>query len=123
MIDISKKEIYSIDPFNNGSVTYTMTVKEIKDFLKGSKAAIYYSGVKIEQVNQTINISKNNQLLNDNTNLTVGLNDYIPAVYDRYFTRTPTLKPNTTAENIIYYLQNNTSPINYTQSNNYFQFQ
>lgn len=121
--DISKKEIYSIDPFNNGSVTYTMTVKEIKDFLKGSKAAIYYSGVKIEQVNQTINISKNNQLLNDNTNLTVGLNDYIPAVYDRYFTRTPTLKPNTTAENIIYYLQNNTSPINYTQSNNYFQFQ
>jgi len=120
--DISKREIYSIDPFNNGSVTYTMTVIEIKDFLMGSKAAIYYSGVKIEQVNQTINISKNNQLLTDNTTLTVGLNDYIPAVYDRYFKQTPTLKPHTTAENIIYYLENNVAPINYTQSNNYFQF-
>lgn len=121
--DISKREIYSIDPFNNGSVTYTMTVQEIKDFLKGSKAAIYYSGVKIEQVNETINISKNNQLLTDNITLTVGLNDYIPAVYDRYFTQAPTLKQHTTAENIIYYLENNTAPINYTQSNNYFQFQ
>ena len=121
--DISKREIYSIDPFNNGSVTYTMTVQEIKDFLMGSKAAIYYSGVKIEQENQTIHISKNNQLLTNNTTLTVGLNDYIPAVYDRYFTQTATIKPHTTAENIIYYLENNAIPINYTQSNNYFQFQ
>ncbi len=30
--DITIREIYSIDPFNNGSVTYTMTVGELKTF-------------------------------------------------------------------------------------------
>ncbi len=121
--DILKSEIYSIDPFNNGSVTYTMTVGEIKDFLKGSKIAIYYSGVKIEQENGFITITKNNQILNNNTNLTIGLNDYIPAVYDNYFTQTPTYKPYTTAETIVNYLEHNSAPINYTQVNNYFRFQ
>ena len=32
--DILKREIYSIDPFNNGSVTYTLSIAEIKNFLK-----------------------------------------------------------------------------------------
>ena len=121
--DILKGEIYSIDPFNNGSVTYTMTVGEITDFLKESKVAIYYSGVTIEQENQTITIVKNGQELNNNQTLTIGLNDYIPAVYDNYFTQTPTIKPYTTAETIINYLENNTAPINYSQVNNYFKFQ
>ncbi|MBI9042664.1 bifunctional UDP-sugar hydrolase/5'-nucleotidase [Lutibacter sp.] len=122
--DILKREIYSIDPFNNGSVTYTMTIAEIKNFLEQTKIAIYYAGVNILQVNGTIEIrDKNNQLLNDNISLTVGLNDYIPAVYDSYFTQTPTIKPYTTAEGLIAYLQNNTGAINYTQVNSYFQYQ
>ncbi|SNR37630.1 bifunctional metallophosphatase/5'-nucleotidase [Lutibacter flavus] len=121
--DILKREIYSIDPFNNGSVTYTMTVKEIKDFLKGSKAAIYYSGIELEQENGFITMYKNQQELNDNISLTIGINDYIPAVYDQYFTQTPSYTSNTTAETIINYLENTTTPINYTQINNYFQFQ
>lgn len=122
--NILKREIYSIDPFNNGSVTYSMTIAEIKNFLKQSKIAIYYAGVNILQVNSTIEIrDENNQLLNDNTTLTVGLNDYIPAVYDTYFTQTPTIKPYTTAEGLIEYLQNNTGAINYTQVNSYFQYQ
>jgi 2',3'-cyclic-nucleotide 2'-phosphodiesterase (5'-nucleotidase family) len=122
--DILKREIYSLDPFNNGSVTYTMTVSEIKSFLKGSKASIYYSGVLIEQDNNTIVIKDtNNQILDDGHFLTIGLNDYIPAVYDTYFTQTPTFLPNTTAETLIKYLENTTAPINYTQVNSYFKFQ
>ncbi|SNR73152.1 5'-nucleotidase [Lutibacter agarilyticus] len=121
--DILKSEIYSIDPFNNGSVTYTMTVGEIKDFLKETKVAIYYAGVDIEQENGIITIIKNGLELSDNQTLTIGLNDYIPAVYDSYFTQTPTIKPYTTAETIINYLENNTAPINYSQMNNYFKFQ
>ena len=122
--DILKREIYSIDPFNNGSVTYTLSIAEIKNFLKQSKIAIYYAGVNISQTNETIEIrNKNNQLLSDNSTLTVGLNDYIPAVYDTYFTQTPTIKPYTTAEGLIEYLQNNTDAINYTQVNSYFQYQ
>jgi len=122
--DILKSDIYSIDPFNNGSVTYTMTVAEIKNFLKGSKASVYYSGVLIEQENNTIIIKNtNNQVLNDNETLTIGLNDYIPAVYDNYFTKTPTFLPNTTAETLINYLENTTAPINYTQVNSYFKYE
>ncbi len=122
--DITKREIYSIDPFNNGSVTYTMTVGEIKHFLEGSRAAIYYSGVIIEQNNNTVAIRDlNNYLLDDATSLTIGLNDYIPAVYDIYFTQTPTYKPYTTAETIINYLEHTSSPIDYTAINSYFRFE
>ena len=122
--DILKREIYSIDPFNNGSVSYTMTIGEIKNFLLQSKIATYYAGVNITQTNGVIEIrNKNNQLLSDNTTLSIGLNDYIPAVYDSYFTQTPTIKQYTTAEGLIEYLQNNTGTINYTQVNSFFQYQ
>ncbi len=122
--DIIKSEIYSIDPFNNGSVTYTMTIAEIKNFLKGSKASIYYSGAYIEQENNNIVIkNKNHQVLNDTETLTVGLNDYIPAVYDTYFTKTPTFLPNTTAETLINYLESTSTPVNYTQVDSYFRYQ
>jgi 2',3'-cyclic-nucleotide 2'-phosphodiesterase (5'-nucleotidase family) len=123
--DITKREIFEIDPFNNGAVTYTMTVSEIKNFLKGSKTGVYYAGIKLEEVNNEVVIKNlNDEILNDNTSLTIGLNDYIPAVYDTYFTQTPTYKTYTTAEGIIDYLENNTTtPINYTSYSNYFKFQ
>lgn len=121
---ITKREIFSIDPFNNGSATYTLTVEEIKNFLKGSNLGVYYSGIILEQVNNSIVIKNlNNQLLDDTSSLTVGLNDYIPAVYDTYFTQTPTREPYTTAEIIINYLDHHSDPINYTQNNSYFKFQ
>ena len=122
--DIIKSEIYSIDPFSNGSVTYTMTVGEIKDFLMETKLAIYYNGIELEQQNNTIVIKNSNQsILNDNTYLTIGLNDYIPAVYDRYFQETPNIKPFTTAETILNYFEHHSEAIDYTQDTNYFQFQ
>ena len=122
--DITKREIFTIDPFNNGSVTYTMTVGEIKNFLKESGVRIYFSGFDLIQNNDAIEIyNAENQLLNNDTNISVGLNDYIPAVYDTYFTQTPTFLPNTTAETIINYLYNNSSPIDYTWCNGYFQYQ
>ena len=122
--DILKREIFTIDPFNNGSVTYTMTVGEIKNFLKNSGAGFYYSGVTIEQQGNDIVIKNDNQeILNYNDNLKIGLKDYIPAVYDAYFTQTPTYKKYTTAEAIINYLENNATPINYTNYNNYFKFE
>lgn len=120
---ILKSEIYSIDPFNNGSVIYTMTVGEIKNFLKESKIAIYYAGIDIEQENGIISISKNKQELGNNQRLTIGLNDYIPAVYDNYFPQPPTIKPYTTAETIINYLEHHPTTINYSQVNSYFKYQ
>ncbi|MBL4939211.1 MAG: bifunctional metallophosphatase/5'-nucleotidase [Lutibacter sp.] len=122
--DISMREIYTIDPFNNGSVTYTMTAGEIKNFLKNSGTGFYYSGLLIEQDGNYITLNNlNNEPISDSTNLTIGLNDYIPAVYDSFFSKTPTYKPYTTAEAIINYLEKNSNPINYTSYNNYFKFQ
>jgi len=122
--DILKREIYTIDPFNNGSVTYTMTVGEIKNFLKNSGAGFYYSGGIIEQDGNEIVLMNNaNEILSDTYVLTIGLNDYIPAVYDSFFTQTPTHLPYTTAEAIISYLESNSSPINFTNYNNYFKFE
>ena len=122
--DILKREIYTLDPFNNGSVTYTMTVSEIKNFLKNSGAGFYYSGVKIKQQNNEIVLTNSqNEILDNTMSLTIGINDYIPAVYDNLFTQTPSYKPYTTAEAIINYLENNTESINYTSYNNYFKFE
>ena len=120
---ITKGEIYSIDPFNNGAVQYTMSIADIKHFLKQSKIAIYYAGLIISQKNETIEIRDyNNQVLTDNTLITIGLNDYIPAVYDTYFTQTAVLKNYTSAEGLIQYLQQNTTPINYSAITNFFQY-
>ena len=64
-----------------------------------------------------------NQLLSDNTTITIGLNDYIPAVYSNYFMQTPNNLPYTTAEAIISFLENSQTPVNYTLYTNFFQYQ
>ena len=122
--DITKREIYTIDPFNNGSVSYDMTVGNIKTFLRETNQGVYYSGMTIERDGNAIEIrDSQNQLLNDNTTITIGLNDYIPAVYSTYFTQTPTNLPYTTAEAIISFLENSQTPVNYTLYTNFFQYQ
>ncbi len=121
--DITKKEIFEISPFNNGTIVYTMTVAEIKDFLIGSAAGFYYAGVYIEQLNNELIISDlSSNILSDAANLQVGVIDYIPAVYDSYFPQQGAVQSLTDAETIITYLENTSSSINYSGSNNYFKY-
>ena len=42
--DISRREIFEIGPFNNGTVIYEMTVADIKNFLMLSGSGFYSSG-------------------------------------------------------------------------------
>jgi len=122
--DITVREIYSIDPFNNGSVTYNMTIGDIKYFLKDTKEGLYYAGLTIEQSGNTVVIkNENGDILSDDYSITVGIGDFLPAVYNNYFTTTPSIKEFTTAETIINYLNNNSAPINYTNYSNYFKYQ
>jgi len=122
--NITKREIYTIDPFNNGSVSYDMTVGNIKTFLRETNQGVYYSGMTIERNGNVIEIRNNqNQLLSDNTTISLGLNDYIPAVYNNYFIQTHTNLPYTTAEAIISFLENSQTPVNYTLYTNFFQYQ
>ena len=120
--NITKREIYEITPFNNGTVIYTMSVLDIKKFLRGSGSGFYYSGIKIEQVDRDIEIRDlQNNILDDETTLTVGLNDYIPAVHDSYFPDNAQIQTMTDAETIISYLEETSNQVDYPICDRYFR--
>ena len=121
--DITKREIFEILPFNNPTLIYEMTVTEIKNFLIGSGSGFYYSGVKFENINGDFNIKDlDGNIIPDNTILSVGVNDYIPAVYDVYFPTNGIIQPQTDAETVILYLKEIESQVNYPNSDNYFRY-
>ena len=63
-----------------------MKVSEIKTFLIGSGSGFYYSGLQIDQVGNSIEFKDmNDNVISDETMLKLGINDYIPAVWDNYF--------------------------------------
>jgi len=122
--DITKREIFEISPFNNGTIIYNMTVSEIKYFLTGSGAGFYYSGVQINQISKDIQIKDlAGNILTDDTVLSVGLIDYIPAVYDAYFPLSGNIQLLSDAETIISYLENINNQVNYPDCNNFFRYQ
>jgi len=122
--DITAREIFEISPFNNGTVIYDMTVLDIKNFLSGSGSGFYYSGVQINQVGNSIEITDlNGNLLDDNTVLTLGTNDYIPAVYDNYFPTNGDIQTLTAAETLIDYLVNTDGDVDYPNCSRYFRYQ
>lgn len=121
--EITKREIFEISPFNNGTVIYEMSVSDIKNFLKGSRSGFYYSGIQLKQIGDDIRIENlNGTIIPDTTILTVGTNDYIPAVYKNYFPSYGDVQSFTAAETVISYLENNNSQVNYPNCNNYFRF-
>ncbi|MFT6963349.1 MAG: 2',3'-cyclic-nucleotide 2'-phosphodiesterase (5'-nucleotidase family) [Flammeovirgaceae bacterium] len=121
--EITKREIYEMDPFNNSAYIYQMSVAEVKTFLIGSKSGFYYSGSQISQNGDKVEIrSSNGTLLTDNTMLSIGINDYIPAVNDAYFPSNPSIQPFTTADALIYYLENTKSQVNYPSCGQYFRY-
>lgn len=121
--DITKREIYEISPFNNGTVIYSMTVSEIKNFLRESASGFYYSGVQISQEQENIVIKdKAGNVLADNIELSVGTNDYIPAVHENLFPDNSERQNLTAAETLIAYLKEINSDVNYVNCGNYFRY-
>lgn len=122
--DITKREIFEISPFNNSTVIYEMSVSDIKNFLEGSRSGFYYSGIQIEQDGNDIDIKDiNDNIISDSTILTIGTNDYIPAVYENYFPINGFVQSLTDAETVISYLENNNSEVNYPNCHRYFRYQ
>ena len=122
--DITKREIFEIDPFNNGTIKYRMTVGDIKKFLQGSGSGFYYSGVKIEQIGPEIVIKNSErEILVDDTELLLGINDYIPAVHDHFFPPNGEVLAMTSAESLIYYLQRINDQVSYSNCTNYFRYE
>ena len=122
--NITKREIYEISPFNNGTIIYNMSISEIKAFLKGSASGFYYSGIQIEQIGNDIQIKDlGGDIIADNTVLLVGVNDYIAAVHDSYFPTNGNTQSLTAAETIISYLENVNSQVDYPGCSHYFRYQ
>ena len=119
-----KREIFEVDPFNNGTIKYSLTIKEIKNFLKGTGSGFYYAGIHIEQDGETLTIkNKEGKVLGDNTELSLGINDYIPAVHDHYFPAEGESQVMTSAESLIFYLENINDQVNYPNCNKYFRYE
>jgi len=122
--DITVREIYEIDPFNNGTIIFNMSVSEIKNFLMGIESWVCYSGILIEQIGSNVQVNNlNGNIIPDTTFLTVGINDYIPAVNDSYFPTNGNIQSFTTAEAIIFYLRNINNEVNYPNCDHYFKYQ
>ncbi|MEO0339934.1 MAG: 5'-nucleotidase C-terminal domain-containing protein [Bacteroidota bacterium] len=108
-------EIYTMDPFNNGSVVFTKTVGEYESIFCESGSRFFYSGINISAGNGDIQIVDENGIpLPDDQELTMGVNDFIPAVFDNLFDiREAEVRDYTTAEAIIGYLENINSTIDF----------
>ena len=122
--DVTALEIFQMDPFNNGSVVFTMTAREIKDFFIETRVGLHVSGINMERFENDI-IIRNEQGVNidDATELTIGVNDYIPAVNDSYFSIADAeIRDLTTAESILSYLKTMNSTLNYEGCNHYFSY-
>jgi 5'-nucleotidase / UDP-sugar diphosphatase len=121
--DITIREIYEIEPFNNGTVIYEMTVEQIKQFLKGTGSGFYYSGLIIRKNGDNIQINDlHNREIPDDYKLTVGINDYIPAVHNFYFPDNGVIQTLSAAKTLIEYLKNINGEVDYTYCNQYFRY-
>ncbi len=120
--DITVLDIYRMDPFNNGSVVFTMTVAEIRNFFEETGARMHVSGITLERSQSTVDvIDEFGNRLEDSEVLTIGINDYIPAVYDDYFNYSGAdIKELTTAEVLIEYLKGQESNLDYENCNQFF---
>ena len=120
--DITKREIYEISPFNNGTIIYEMSVFDIKKFLRNSGSGFYYSGIQISQADQDVIIKDlQGNTLPDDTILTLGMNDYIAAVHHSFFPENGVKQNQTDAESIISYLTNINNQVDYPNADRYFR--
>jgi len=121
--DITKRNIFNIAPFNYGVLIYEMTVEEIKEFLVGSESGFYYSGIRIEKVDKSIQIKDlYGQIIPDEQILKIVVNDYIPAIHSAFFPEDGALHPLTDSETLITYLGDIGVSVNFAGYVNYFRY-
>ncbi len=120
---ITVGEIYEIDPFSNSMVVYQKSVDDIETFLETSNSGFYYHGVEIRRENGAVQLyNSNSGLLDDQSVLSVAVNDYVAAVHSDFFGPNGDFLSYTSAECLIYYLQSIESEVDYSSSECYFRF-
>ena len=121
--EITKREIYEISPFSNGTVVYDISVGELKDFFMQSGSGFYYSGVIVEQEEDLVIIKdESGTTLKSDLVLRLVSNDYIAAVHEQYLPQNFEVRNSTQAETVIAYLINHNEPVNVTGCERYFRY-
>jgi 2',3'-cyclic-nucleotide 2'-phosphodiesterase (5'-nucleotidase family) len=112
---ITRLEVFTMDPFNNQSVAFTKTVGDFERFFCETGARFYFTGIHVSDSGGDFQIVDENGVpLPDDQELTMGVNDYIPAIFDDYFDFAEAdIRSYTTAEAIIGYLQSLSSPVDF----------
>lgn len=112
---ITRFEIFAMDPFNNGSMAFTKSVAEFEAFFCEAGQRFLFTGIQVDESGGDVQIVDANGVpLADDTMLTMGVNDYLVAVYDDFFdVQQADIRDYTTAEAIIGYLQTINPSINF----------
>lgn len=115
--DIRVKTIYTLDPFGNELMKFSMKPAEIKSLIRYSYNRSYSPGLRISGGTYTMKVNNSDEiekifikdeqgsLLNVDSTYTVGLNSYIPKAYDFEYSGEGESLYITTAENIIKYIK------------------
>ena len=113
--EITKFEIFQMDPFNNQSVIFDITVGEIKTFLRETGLWIAYTGYDIQRSGDNILFTDDSgNEISDSEVIRLGVNDFIPALYEEYFSiDNAEIQTKTTAEQLIDYLTETQNTINF----------
>lgn len=113
--DIQVLDIYTIDPFNNQGVIFDMSVSQIKHFFNQTGFNLHYAGISLAEIEGSLEVlDKNGDQLDDEATLSIGMNDFIPATFEDYFTiEDAQIQEETTAEMLINHLKSVNQNINY----------
>jgi 5'-nucleotidase/UDP-sugar diphosphatase len=121
---ITIREIYEIDPFNNGTIMYELTVAQIKKFLKESQSGFYFAGLSISQIGEQVVISNSKgDQLKDNNIIKLCMSDYAAAVHHTFFPKQGKVFNQTSSQMLINHLRKTRKALNYTNCSNYFKFE
>jgi 5'-nucleotidase/UDP-sugar diphosphatase len=119
--EVTPFDIYTIDPFGNGFETYNFTVAEMENVLESIPTSYSYSTHYnlIFQGEQIEIADVQGNLLDDNTSVTLSINDYLTNVFSSLFAEPNYIYDLTTADYLIEFFRSHaTGPVDYSGCTN-----
>ena len=119
--EVTPFDIYTIDPFGNGFETYNFTVAEMENVLESIPTSYSYStNYNLIFQGEQIEIADvQGNLLDDNTSVTLSINDYLTNVFSSLFAEPNYIYDLTTADYLVEFFRSHaTGPVDYSGCTN-----
>lgn len=119
--EVTPFDIYTIDPFGNGFETYNFTVAEMENVLESIPTSYSYStNYNLIFQGEQIEIADvQGNLLDDNTSVTLSINDYLTNVFSSLFAEPNYIYDLTTADYLIEFFRSHANgPVDYSGCTN-----